>query len=109
MTLITVAAQSKSWTVSARSNTEVVDSNPTPDMEVCVQFSVFALSYMQVGALRRADPLSKEPYRLCIGLRNWKSGQGQTKRIVDRQTDRQIDRYLTTLPIARTTQQRMVE
>jgi hypothetical protein len=36
--------------------------------------------------LRRADPPSKESYRLCIGLRNWKSGQGPTKgcRAIDR-------------------------
>jgi hypothetical protein len=29
--------------------------------------------------LRRADPPSKVSYRLCIGLRNCKSDQGQTK------------------------------
>jgi hypothetical protein len=28
-----------------------------------------------VIALRQADPSSKESYQLCIGLRNWKSGQ----------------------------------
>ena len=30
--------------------------------------SVFVLSCVQVAALRRADPSSKESYRLCIGL-----------------------------------------
>jgi hypothetical protein len=30
---------------------------------------------VQVKALRRANPLSKESYRLCIGLRNWKREQ----------------------------------
>jgi hypothetical protein len=34
---ITVAAWSKAWTVFALSNTGVVDSNPTGDMDVCVR------------------------------------------------------------------------
>jgi hypothetical protein len=34
---------------------------------------------LQLAALRRADPPSKEPYRLYIRLRNWKRGQGPTK------------------------------
>jgi hypothetical protein len=44
-----------------------------------------------VPILRRADPPSKESYRLCI--RNWKGGQGPTKgcRATDRQTDRETD------------------
>jgi hypothetical protein len=32
-----------------------------------------------ITALRRVDPPSKESYRLCIGSRNWKSGQGLAK------------------------------
>jgi hypothetical protein len=44
-------------------------------MFVCV-YSVFVLFCVQVAALRQADPQSKESYRLCIGLRNWKIGQG---------------------------------
>jgi hypothetical protein len=44
-------------------------------MSVCV-YSVFVLSCVQVAALRRADPPSKEPYRLCKRLRNRKCGQG---------------------------------
>jgi hypothetical protein len=43
-------------------------------MSVCV-YSVFVLSYVDSG-LATADPPSKGSYRLCIGLRNWKSGQG---------------------------------
>jgi hypothetical protein len=39
-------------------------------ISVCV-YSVFVLSL-------RADPPSKESYRLCKRLRNWKSGQGPT-------------------------------
>jgi hypothetical protein len=42
-------------------------------MSVCVYCVCF------VEALRRADPLSKESYRPCIGSRNLKSGQGPTK------------------------------
>jgi hypothetical protein len=34
---ITVAAQSKAWTVFARSNTGVVGSNSTRAMDVCVR------------------------------------------------------------------------
>jgi hypothetical protein len=37
--------------------------------------SVWVYSVL-VAALRRAHPPSKESYRLCIELRNWKSGQG---------------------------------
>jgi hypothetical protein len=44
-------------------------------LSVCV-YSVFALFCGQVEALRRADLLSKESYRLCIVLRILKSGQG---------------------------------
>jgi hypothetical protein len=47
-------------------------------MSVCV-YSVFVLFCVQVAALRRADPPSKESYGLCIGLRNWKGGQGPTR------------------------------
>jgi hypothetical protein len=47
-------------------------------VSVCI-YSVFVLFCVQVVALRRANPPSKEFYRLCIGLRNWKSGQGPTK------------------------------
>jgi hypothetical protein len=47
-------------------------------MSVCV-YSLFVLFCVQIADLRLADPQSKESYRLCIGLRNWKSGQGPTK------------------------------
>jgi hypothetical protein len=78
VTPITVAARSKTWTVFARSNTGIVGSNPTWDINICV-YSVFVLSYVQVAALRWDDPPSKESYRLCKRSRNWKSGQGRTK------------------------------
>jgi hypothetical protein len=47
-------------------------------MSVCV-YCVFVLFGVYVAALRWADPPSKESYRLCKRLRNWKSGQGPTK------------------------------
>jgi hypothetical protein len=68
-------AQSEAWTVFARSYTEIVGSNPTGGMDVCVRFCVV----LCVGAvLQRTDPPSKESYRLCIRLVNWKRGQGPT-------------------------------
>jgi hypothetical protein len=45
---------------------------------MCI-YSMFVSFYVYAEALQRADPPSKEIYRLCIGLRNWKSGQGPTK------------------------------
>jgi hypothetical protein len=54
------------WTVFARSNTGIVGSNLTRGwMSMCV-YSVFVLFCVQVAALRRADPPSKESYRLCM-------------------------------------------
>jgi hypothetical protein len=78
---ITVAAQSKAWTGSARSNAGIVSSNPNEDVDVCIVciYSVLMLFCVLVEALRRADPTSKESYLLCIGSRNWKSGQDPTK------------------------------
>jgi hypothetical protein len=77
---ITVAARFKAWTVFARSNAGILGSNPTQGMDVCVcVYSVFVLFCMQVEALRRPDPSSKESCQLCIRSRNWRSGQGPTK------------------------------
>jgi hypothetical protein len=69
-----VAARSKAWTVFASSNTGIVGSDPTQGMDVCIVYlcSVFVLFCVQVAALRRADPLTKESSRLFIGSRNWK-------------------------------------
>jgi hypothetical protein len=51
----------------------------------CVQIPletwVFVFS-VYVAALRQADPPSKESYRLCIELRNWKRSQGPQGYIV---------------------------
>jgi hypothetical protein len=77
---ITLAARSKAWTVFARSKAGIVGSNPNRGMDVCVcVYSVFVLFCVYLEALRRADPPSKKSYWLCIGSRNWKSGQGPTK------------------------------
>jgi hypothetical protein len=62
---ITVAGRSK-----GHSNTRIVSSNPTRDMDVCVFILSLLLFCVYVAALRRADPPSTESYRLCIGLRN---------------------------------------
>jgi hypothetical protein len=70
----TAVAQSKAGTVFTRSNAGVVGSNPPQGMDDCVRLFCVLLE-----ALRRADPPSKESYRLCIGSRNLKSGQETTK------------------------------
>jgi hypothetical protein len=57
---VRVAARSKAWTVFAPSNAGIVGSNPTQSMDVCV-----CVVLVWVAALRRADPTSKESYRLC--------------------------------------------
>jgi hypothetical protein len=45
-------------------------------MSVCI-YSLIVLLCVYIAALRGADLPSKESYGLCIGLRSWKSGQGQ--------------------------------
>jgi hypothetical protein len=77
---ITVAARSKAWTVFAHSNAGIVGSNPNQGTDVCIcVYSVFVLFCVYVAALRRADPPSKESYRVCMGLRNWKRDQVSTQ------------------------------
>jgi len=60
-----VAVQSKARTVFGRSNTGIVGWNPTRSMDVCLRFSVLCCP-VQVEALRRAYPQSKESYQLSI-------------------------------------------
>jgi hypothetical protein len=69
-----MSPQSKAWTVFARLNTGVVGSNPTRGMDVCVR--LFCVCVLCVGSgLAAGWSPSKESYRLCIGLRIWKSGR----------------------------------
>jgi hypothetical protein len=73
-----MGALSKVWTVFGRSNAGIVGSNHTQGMDDGVRlFSVLFCVY--VAALQRADPPSKESYRLCIGLTDWKIGQRSKK------------------------------
>jgi hypothetical protein len=58
-----------------RSKTRIAGSNPTQATNVCLIYSVFVLFCVEVAASRRTDPPSKESNRLCIGLKDWKSGQ----------------------------------
>jgi hypothetical protein len=62
---ITVAAQSRARTVFAGSNTGIVGSNPTRGTDVNVRLFCVRV-VLREAALRRADPPSKESYRLCI-------------------------------------------
>jgi hypothetical protein len=49
-TTITMAVRSKAWTVFARSNTGVVDSNHTRGMNVCLHlFCVFVVQFVGSG------------------------------------------------------------
>jgi hypothetical protein len=57
-----MAARSKGPTVFDRSNTGVVGSNPTRGTDVCPRFSLLCCP-VQVEALRRADPPSKDPIK----------------------------------------------
>jgi hypothetical protein len=60
-------------------------------------YSVFMFC-VQVAALRRADPPSKESYRLCIGLRNLKSGQGpKGYTAIEREREREREREVTSV------------
>jgi hypothetical protein len=61
---------------------------------MCV-FYLVVLFCVELAALRRDDPPSKESYRLCIGLRNWKSGRGpksHRKRKRKRKRERERER-----------------
>jgi hypothetical protein len=61
-----VVARSKARNVFAGKNTRIVGTNPTEGMDVCLRLCCL----VQVAALRQADPLSKESFRLSIRLRN---------------------------------------
>jgi hypothetical protein len=51
-----------------------------------------------MAALRQADPPSKESYRLCIILRNWKGGQSSKGcRAIERERERERERESVTI------------
>jgi hypothetical protein len=76
---ITVAARSKTWTVFARSNTGVMDSNPTKGMDVCVRlFCAYVVLCVGRGLATGWSPV-QGVLPTVYGLRNWNSGQGPTK------------------------------
>jgi hypothetical protein len=63
---ITVATQSKAWTVFCGSNTGIVGSNPTQGMDVCVRLFC-------VGSdLASGWTPPKESYRLCKKIKKLK-------------------------------------
>jgi hypothetical protein len=80
--LVTVAARCKAWTVFSCSNTGIVGSSPTWDMDICVDlFCVCAVLCVKVAALWRADRPSKESYRLCIRSWKWKVAKVQQRAV----------------------------
>jgi hypothetical protein len=46
---VTMAVRSKARNYFARTNTGIVDSNPTQGLDVCPRFSVFVLPYVGSG------------------------------------------------------------
>jgi hypothetical protein len=66
----TVAALSKAWIVFVRSNTEIVGSNPTQSMDVCVPLFCICVLVCRQRQCDGLIPPSKKSYRLCTGLRN---------------------------------------
>jgi hypothetical protein len=74
------AGRSKAWTVFARSNAEIVGSNSTRGMDVCVRlFCVCVVLCIGSGLVTDWSPVQGVLPTVCIGSRNWKSGQGPTK------------------------------
>jgi hypothetical protein len=57
-----VAARSKARTVFVRSNTVIVGSNPTRDVDVCVYLFCICVVLFVGSDLERADPPFKESY-----------------------------------------------
>jgi hypothetical protein len=77
---LTVAARPKAWTVFARSNTGVVDSNPTRGMDVCMHlFCVCVALCIGSGLATGWSPVQGD--LPCIGLRNWKAAKAQQRAV----------------------------
>jgi hypothetical protein len=75
---IIVAAPSEAWIVFAGSNTEIVGSNITQSMYICVRLFRVCNVLCVGGGLATCWSPSEESYRLCIKSRNCKSDQDQT-------------------------------
>jgi hypothetical protein len=58
--------------MNCHTNAGIVDSNPNQGMDICVRLFCVVLCV-------RADPSSKETYRLCIGLETEKAAKVQQK------------------------------
>jgi hypothetical protein len=82
-----VASQSKAWNVFARSNIGIAGLNFIQGMDVCVRYSVFVLSCVQEAPLWRADPPSKESYRLYKNQETEKA-----TKVLQRAAEPQVDR-----------------
>jgi hypothetical protein len=78
---ITIVARSKESTVLAFSTTGVVGSNPTRSMDVCVRLFCVYILYVRSG-LATGWSSSKESYRLCIGLKQWRK-VGEVQRTIE--------------------------
>jgi hypothetical protein len=73
-----VVARSKSWIVFARSDTNIVNSNPTWGMDICVRlFCVYAILCVQVAVLRHADPRPRSPTDCVKDQENEKAATAQ--------------------------------
>jgi hypothetical protein len=60
---VPMAARSEAGTIFGLSSTGIAGSNPTRGMDVCPRLSVLCCP-VQVEALSRSDPPSKESYQL---------------------------------------------
>jgi hypothetical protein len=58
-----MAARTKAWTLFDHSDTVDLILYPFPGMMSVRVFSVFVLSCVELAAVRRADPPSKESYQ----------------------------------------------
>jgi hypothetical protein len=72
---IIVTARSKVWTVSDRSNTGTVGSNPTQDMDVYVRLFCVCVVLCVGNGLARGWSLVQGVLTVVYSLKNWKIGQ----------------------------------
>jgi hypothetical protein len=84
---ITVAPQSKAWTVFARSNTGIVGSNPTQGMDHCVSLFCVCVLLCVGSGLATGSSVVQGVLPTVYRLRNRKSDQGPKKdcRAIDRE------------------------